>query len=40
MSSIPSDPVAQALDAINQRLATLDTLHTTIQRLERQQQES
>jgi hypothetical protein len=40
MVSTNDDPVAKALDAINQKLATLDTLHTTIQRLEQQQEDS
>lgn len=34
-----TDLVYRALEAINQKLVTLDTMHTSIQRLERQQQE-
>jgi hypothetical protein len=33
------DPVARALEAINQKLVAMDTMQTSIQRLERQQQE-
>ena len=34
-----TNPVARTLEAINQKLVALDTMQTSIQRLERQRQE-